>query len=243
VTPDLDEVTRAARLVQFGLRPRARPGQEPEYQQLLDRYFDHAELRAIVAAMARGLALQLVEVSIHGLVLTPTPESAFEPTSEDLRHQSADDRLLEGLIQVAIAATLFPRPEDLAEETSLARPPLTVDEVDENLRALATKLEEQARQRPDPTLDEEHAGLTEAWRAYQQRAAAKETRQGGKGARSTRRLIELALERLVEHGCFTRPKLEEGSSAYQPTWRYQVLVRDLAAMRLFEQVQGALGEG
>jgi hypothetical protein len=240
VTADLDEVTRAARLLQFGLSPRARPGQEPAYRELLDRYFDHAGLRALVAAMARGLELQIVDASIHGLVLAPGPESVFSPSSDDLRHASADDRLLEGLIQVAVAASLFPRPEDLAEEASLARPPLTIDEVEENLRALASRLEEQARQAPDPTADEETAGLSEAWRVYQQRAAAKENRLGGKGARSTRRLIEVALERLVEHGCFTR---QEGGAAFYPTWRYQVLVRELAAMRLFEQVQAVLGSG
>jgi hypothetical protein len=232
-----EEIVRAARLLHFGLSSRLRPGQEPEYQQLLDRYFDHLELRGVVAAVARGLGLEVVEVSVHGIVLAPAPDSVFAPPREELRHASADDRLLEGLIQVGIAATLFPRPADLAEESSIARPPLTVDEVEENLRALVDKLEEQARRTPDPTLDDESAGLSEAWRAYQQRAAAKENRLGGKSARSTRRLIEVAFDRLVEHGCFTR---HDGGRAFHPTWRYQVLVRDLAAMKLFERVQDAL---
>lgn len=234
---EVDDVTRAARLIQFGLRPRARPGLEPEYQSLLDRYFDRPDFRTAVEALVRGLELEIVDTGVHGIVLAPMPDSAFTPGSDDRRHQYADDRLIEGLIQVGIAAVLFPRPEDLAEESTIARPPITVDEIEETLRSMVSKLEEQARTSPDPATDEEDAGLTEAWRAYQQRAAARESRAGGKGGRTTRRLIELAFERLVDHGCFVPT---DGGSKFHPTWRYQALVRDLAAMCLFERVQSAL---
>src|SRR5579859_7015577 len=101
---------QAARLIQFGLRPRIRPVQEPEYQQLITRFLDHAEFRSLVNEISTGLGMTILEAGELGLVLGPTEDSAFaiHPSSL-LRRQTPDDRLLDGLVQVAIAATVFPR--------------------------------------------------------------------------------------------------------------------------------------
>jgi hypothetical protein len=47
-----DPVWHAGRLVQWGLRPLARPAQEPEYRELVERYFDDTAFRTIVRDVA-----------------------------------------------------------------------------------------------------------------------------------------------------------------------------------------------
>lgn len=233
---DIGELAyQAARLIQFGLRPKTRPVQEPEYQQLITRYLDHAEFRGVVKEIATGLGMTVLDAGELGLVLGPTEDSAFSiHPSSLLKRQTPDDRLLDGLVQVAIAATVFPRAQDLEETAMSARPPVTVDEVEESVRALCQRLDEESKGRPDPTADEGLTGLYEAWRVYNGRSPARETPDKRQAARTTRRIIETNLELLHDWGCFTRTATE---GAYQSTWRYQVLVKELAATTLHERVR------
>src|SRR5215212_323244 len=100
----------AACLLQWGLRSKARPVQDPEYRELIQRYFDSTEFRSLVRQIAEGLGLRILDASEHGLFLSPLPESVFAFKPADFRpgRSSAEERLLVGLIQVAIAATIFP---------------------------------------------------------------------------------------------------------------------------------------
>jgi hypothetical protein len=236
-----DLVWHAGRLVQWGLRPLARPAQEAEYRELVERYFDDVAFRTIVREMADGLGLHVLDVSEHGAVLAPQEQSVFALKPADFRPGSskADDRLLDGLAQVAIAATVFPRARDLDDDPDLVRPPLTVDEVDAQLRQLCERLSEEARGAPDPDANDEHRGLIEAWRVYLQRLDAMETRDSRKAMRATRRIIEYSLDRLREFGCFTQVR-QESETAWQPTRRYQVMVQQLAGTALFQHVRELL---
>lgn len=234
-------VYQAARLIQFGLRPKTRPVQDSEYQQLITHYLDHAEFRTIVKEMATGLGMSVLEASELGLVLSPSEDSVFavHPASI-LKRQTPDDRLLDGLVQMAIAATVFPRAQDLEDTSTTARPPVTVDEIEESVRALCQRLDEEAKGRPDPALDEGTTGLYEAWRVYNSRSPARETPDKRQAARTTRRIIETNLELLHEWGCFMRTPTE---GAYQSTWRYQVLVKELAATSAHAKVRELLEGG
>jgi len=46
-----DRVRDAARLVQWGLRVRARPAQEPDYRRLVDLYHDEPAFRGAVPGL------------------------------------------------------------------------------------------------------------------------------------------------------------------------------------------------
>jgi hypothetical protein len=241
MTVGRDLVWYAGRLVQWGLKPLARPAQEAEYRELVERYFDDAAFRNIVREMADGLGLHVLDVSEHGVVLAPQDESIFALKPADFRPggSKVDDRLLDGLAQVAIAATVFPRARDLDDDPDIVRAPLTVDEVDAQLRHLCERLSEEARSAPDPDANDEHRGLIEAWRVYLQRLEALETRDSRKAMRATRRIIEYSLDRLREFGCFTQ--VHQGAEiAWQPTRRYQVMVQQLAGTTLFQRVREAL---
>lgn len=236
-----DPVWHAARLVQWGLKPLSRPAQETEYRELVERYFDDVGFRTTVRELADGLGLQVLDVSEHGVVLAPIEESIFALKPADFRIGSSkvDDRLLDGLAQVAIAATVFPRARDLDEDPDIVRAAVTVDEVEGGLRQLCERLSAEARGMPDPNADDERRGLIEAWRVYMQRLDTMETRDSRKAMRATRRVIEYSLDRLREFGCFTQIRQGE-ETAWQPTRRYQVMVQQLAATTLFQLVRSAL---
>jgi hypothetical protein len=244
VTSPRDPSWAAGRLIQWGLRPVARPAQEPEYRETIDWYLDDPVFRTAVRGIASGLGLQILDVSDHGVVLAPSEDSVFALRSSDFRPgtSKADDRLLDGLVQVAIAATVFPRAQDLDDDPDIVRPPVTIDEVDAQLRHICEQLAQSARTEVDPATSDETRGLTEAWRVYMQRMETLETRDARKAMRATRRIIEFALERLREFGCFTQ--IAQGDEAsWQPTRRYHVMVQQLAATRIFELVREALDRG
>ena len=241
MTTTRDPVWHAGRLVQWGLRPLARPAQEAEYRELVERYFDDGAFRTTVRGLADGLGLHLLDVSEHGVVLAPQDDSIFALKPADFRPGSSkvDDRLLDGLAQIAIAATVFPRARDLDEDPDIVRAPVTVDEVEAQLRQLCERLSEEARAAPDPNAEDERRGLIEAWRVYMQRLDTMETRDSRKAMRATRRIIEYSLDRLREFGCFTQVCLG-AETAWQPTRRYQVMVQQLAGTALFQLVREAL---
>lgn len=219
----------AGRLIQWGLRGSARPAQEEEYRELLEKYLEQSEFQELTREFARGLGLKILDAGKLGLVLGTLPDSSFAYKPSDFRSTTrADDRLFDGLIQIAIAATVFPRSADLEEDPSFARPPVRSEEVDATLRGICDGLGQKAKSEPDP----EMAGIYEAWRVYQQRPLVKETLDDRAAYRGTRRLIETAFDRLTEFGCFT--KHDDG---YQPTWKYQVQVRELAAQNLWMKVR------
>lgn len=236
------EVYLAARLIQWGLRPRERPAQEKEYMALVDRYLDQPAFRAAVEDMARGLGLAILDIGEYGVALAPVDPSAFAYRPQDFRvGKTVEERLIDGLVQIAIAATVFPRSRDLEEDAALARQPVTIDEIDETLRTICSRLEEAARRTDDPLADEDLAGLEEAWRVYQRRLSSIATASGQQSARATRRVIEYGLDRLTEFGCFLRVE-HQGGVHYQPTWRYQVQVKELAASKVYAAVRKRLEE-
>ena len=230
--PDTQTLIDAGRLIQWALRPHARPATEEEYQDLVDRYRDQVLFRECVQAICRGLGIAVTAAGQRGVILTPDDDSVFAMTAEDYRRSgNAEDRLIDGFILVAILATFYPRAQDLEEDPLLARPPLTVEEVERTLRMLCEHLEEAARTQPDPTVQEVTAGLDEAWRAYQNRVATKTTSDGRASASTTLQMIRRAFGTLQQHGCASIVS-RNGTEAYQPTWKYQVMTQEESVARL-----------
>jgi hypothetical protein len=231
----------AGRLIQWGLRPKAIPFNEPEYRELIDRYIDRPAFRALVRETADGLGLVILDVSDRGIFLGTQDNSVFALKPSDFRggRSTADDRLLDGLVQVAIAATIFPRQQDMDEDSLEAKPPITCREVDDLLRKLCAECKQRAADDPDATTDDLHRGFQEAWRVYEARPAVRTTGQGSLAANSTQGLIRRHLYQLVDHGCFVASG-QEPDERFRPTFRYQILVRQLASTALYRQLQSLL---
>lgn len=231
-----DDIYRAARLIQWGLQPKLRPVQHGEYIELVREYMNRNEFREITSDIADGIGVEVLDVSEHGIILAPREESVFLLKSSDFRPGSskAEDRLLDGLVQVTIAATIFPRARDLEDDPERPRPPVTIDEIEEELRSLCKQLAE-ANKNEDPLSDDEMTGLYDAWRVYDNRYSTKETKDDRQSRSSTRRIIEYNLNKLKDYGCFIETKLAS-KPAWQPTRRYNFLVKEIAANTLFEKV-------
>lgn len=128
----------AGRLIQWGLRLNSIPFNEPEYMELVDRFIDRQTFRAMVRDVAKGMGLAVVDVSDRGIFLGTSEESVFAMKPSEFRSStSGEDRLLDGLIQIAIASAVYPRQRDLDEDSYESKPPITVSEVDQMLRELS----------------------------------------------------------------------------------------------------------
>lgn len=233
----------AGQLIQFGLRPRLSPAQDQRYRELLRQFDDEAEFHTFVKDVAEGLGLIVLDAGEHGIVFGPLEGSVFHLKPSDFRSNSSavDDRLLDGLVQLSIAATVFPRAADLDEDSLMARKPVTIDEVDDLLRSLCERLKSDANRDADPAVADEAAGLAEAWRVYFQRAEASPSNNGRFSRSSIRGIIQFNLERLKDLGCFARHE-SRGRVEWQPLWRYQVQVKELAATTTFQHVLELLAD-
>lgn len=236
------DIFMAARLIQWGLQPKIRPVQQQEYRELIRQYMNRSEFQMIVREMSDGLGLYVLNVTEHGIVLSPREESVFRMKASDFRPSSttSDTRLLDGLVEITIAATVFPRERDLDDDVNRPRPPVTIDEIEEQLRSLCDKLAEKFKE-VDPAADDMETGLYDAWRVYANTMSARETKDNRQASRTTRRIIEYNLTRLKEFGCFTEARYN-GKPAWQPTRRYNVLVTELAAFRLYSEVTDILNK-
>ncbi len=240
-TNDDRDAFLAGRLIQWGLRPKAIPFNEPEYRELIDGYIDRPAFRALVREIADGLGLVVLDASDRGIFLGTQDNSVFGLKPSDFRgsRSTADDRLLDGLVQVAIAATIFPRQQDLDEDSLEAKPPITCREVDDLLRKLCAEHKQRTSDDPDAAVDDMHRGFHEAWRVYEARPAVRTTGQGSMAANSTQGLIRRHLYQLVDHGCFVASG-QEPDERFRPTLRYQILVKQLASTTLYRHVQSLL---
>ncbi len=232
----------AGRLIQWGLRPKAIPFNESEYRELIDRYIDRPAFRALVRETADGLGLVVLEVNDRGLFLGTQDNSVFALKPSDFRggRSTADDRLLDGLVQIAVAATLFPRQQDLDEDSLEAKPPITCREVDDLLRKLCAEYKQRVADDPDAATDDVHRGFHEAWRVYEARPAVRATSQG-LAMNSTQGLIRRHLYQLVEQGCFVASGQEQ-DERFRPTLRYQILVKQVASLALYRHLQTLLND-
>lgn len=230
--PETQTLIDAGRLIQWALQPHARPVTKAEYQHLLDRYRDQVPFRECVQAICTGLGIEISAVGPMGMVLTPTDDSIFAMTSADYRRSgSAEDRLIDGLILVAIIATMYPQAQHLEEDVQVARPPITVEDVEKTLRSLCEQLERASENQPDPTLQDLTVGLDEAWHAYRDRVTTKTTSNGRAGAGTTSQMITRAFEVLERQACVTIT-VRNGKKEFRPTWKYQAMVREASVTRL-----------
>ena len=225
----VEDTSLASQLVAYGLRPKLRPIEEPEYLDLVRRYRQQDGFARTVRAVADGMGLDVLDVTEPaGAVLGAREGSAFAMRMEDYyrraREGNARLRVLHGLVQLAVAATSFPRPDDLEDPEHAPR--IAVNEVNEYLRDLCRRLDQQhADEELDPPAEE--PGLERAWRMYarQPEAAATEDRRAWSGA--TRQVITKAFDALIEQGLMRRVSDALGGT-YQPTPAYRIHVHELS---------------
>ncbi|WP_083418149.1 hypothetical protein [Pseudofrankia sp. BMG5.36] len=215
------------------MRPRLVPARDRSYADLVRRHATDEMFAAATAAVVSGLGLVILGCSDRtGLVLAATDESLFELKMEDYSRRAVvrdrRERVLHGLIHLAVAAVAFPRPADLADDTYVGR--LSVEQVDAVVRESCRMLDERAaaaEENLDPP--EEAPELERTWRVYSRRTEVGGTRD------STRAMVTKAMKFLAEQG-FLIQVGGDGGSTYRTTPRYQVQVRELAAGAAFDEL-------
>lgn len=226
------------RFLHWGLSPGASPVRESEYAEVIQRWLDDGEFRSAAEHVAVGAGLIVVRVTESGIVLMPDVGSVFRMKSGDFRSTTtADDRLLEGFVQLGIAASVFPRPEMLEGDIMTLAPSVSVEYVEETLRQLCAELEAEARDEADPALSEIEQGLYAGWRVYGRRVSEETSRR--RSGHATKTLIQRSLDLLADSGMFLK-RTRLGKPTYQPTFRYRVQVQEFSANRAFTLVQDAL---
>lgn len=230
----------AARLLALGLRPKQIPSRDLVYADLVRRYQQDPAFADLVEAVAAGLGIAVLAVTAQsGVVLAAMTDSVFEvKIDEYARRVSLRDRQLEkmlhGLIHLAVAALCFPRPDDLADDTYVGR--VSVEQVDQVVREACRMLDERAvasAENADPPDDAPE--LEQVWRLYARRPSAAATKDGRPAPDSTRGMISKALRFLTDQG-FLHPVNGEGGGTFRTTPRYQVQVRELAAESAFAEL-------
>src|SRR4051794_34094850 len=111
------DLADAGVLIGCALRPKMRPGADSDYRTLLGRYRADVEFRNAVDSILDGLDAQVLSDSDLGLVLGVRRESVFAYHVSDLPNVGGvRERLLVGLVSVAIAAYAFPTPADFDDD-------------------------------------------------------------------------------------------------------------------------------
>ncbi|WP_282693415.1 hypothetical protein [Streptomyces sp. CC208A] len=237
------DAEEAARLLAFGLRPRVTPTRDDTYKDLAQRYRHDENFRLLTDRIGKGLGLKVLG-SEHGtdsIALAALEGSVFETKLDDYakraryRGERGDtERVLHGLIHLAVAALAYPRPEDLARDGYIGR--VDTDLIDATVRDACRRLKEKADQSDSETdTPSDTPELEAVWHAYSRRPEASRTKDKRAAMNSTRAMVGRALNFLAESGFLTAvgdPK--EG--AFRTTPRYQLQVRELATTPAFQEL-------
>lgn len=232
----LQDVRHAAELVSFGLRPGARPTDGNPYGLLLHRYHTEAAFRDTVDVLASGFGLSVLGTTPRtGIVVTTQPGSVFAIRTSDLRStgMSQDDKLVAGLITLAIAAYAFPHPRDLdGTDVKIIETAVLDTFIRSAIQRVATTggddgNDAQARRAAD-VYDRMSAFIPKA-------------NKSGPAKGCTQWAIGEVLGWLVDRGA-ARPAPTMGATTYQLTDRFRLLVADIGGGEALDALRHARRE-
>ncbi|HVW31903.1 MAG TPA: hypothetical protein VHL53_05130 [Acidimicrobiia bacterium] len=228
----------AAALLRYAWLPRRMPGGDVEYTRLVQRYLAEPVFQTMCEEIASGLGVFIVTVDPQaGIVAFAADGSPFALTVGDYSKRAAGSDplwVIHGLAFVAAARLCFPQPVHL--DAVDRQPRVSVADVDEYVRRLCARLDEDCRgHEVDPPAD--RPALERSWRAYQRRREAGRTGDARAHQTSTRRIVEKALEWLTEHGCLRPVPGVDGT--FWATARFRVVVRELAGNDFYADVLAA----
>lgn len=235
------DAEQAARLVAMGLRGKQVPDRDVVYRELVRRYRQDDVFAALVGAVATGLGLLVLDVTVRsGIVLAAESGSVFEIKMDDYAKQAGrrerrdTEKVLHGIAHLAVAALCFPRADDLANDLYVGR--VSVEDVDLVVRETCRVLDERACRESgntDPMAQEPE--LERVWRAYLRRPEVAATKDSRRNSDSTRQMVRRALKWLADRGLLQAVG-EDNDEVFRTTARYQVHVRQLASQAAFQEL-------
>lgn len=218
-------------LIGCALRPKLRPSADSDYRTLLGRYRADVEFRNAVDSVLDGLDAQVLSDSDLGLVLGVRRESVFAYRISDLPNVSGvSERLLVGLVCVAIAAHAYPAPADFDDDRVRW---VSVDDVERFLRDVCDQL----KRAPNQDGLRQEVSFDEAWRTYDRLSPGYKADKGkGKARRSAASSpywVAHVLAWMTDQG-LARPAPTRGPEAFQLLERFRIQVGELAGNATYE---------
>ena len=167
----------------------------------------------------------------------PQEGSVFALRLSDYKSSlTVEDRLLHGLVHLAIAAYCYPTAASLDDEAAVQR--VSATGIERYLRDVCERL---AGRLADVDPRDDQPELEQAWRIYHRRNATRDTGDGRRAPKSTQGIIGHALETLADQGFLRRVSDAEGGT-YQALARYRIQVREMAAHEGYRLLVGAARE-
>ena len=225
----------ASRLLYKALQINLSPANDAEYRELLARYRSNPVLKQVLAEVAEGMQLQVLDVSERGLIVAPTgKESRFSLRMSDLRKQpmSEEQKVATALCILAISAVFYPTQELLDDESRFPIP-ARVPKFRDSLLVLAERMKEQDGD-DDLVIEEMRPG----WGYILQIAPMQPERPNS--ISSVDGLIRMVLRQMKESGLVTatRGDDDDDSRDFTPTHRLRINLRERTLPRLFDYIRG-----
>ncbi|TVR00897.1 MAG: hypothetical protein EA398_10955 [Deltaproteobacteria bacterium] len=218
-------------LLQYALTPRVRPGQSAEYRRLVQRLQQDVPFANSFHELADGLGLFVLAADDYGVVLGCRDDSSFALRLTDFRAAlRTEDRVIYGLIVLALGAWCFPRADELDAFGEGARR-VEVGGLTSYVVGLAETLA--ARSGEDSEAD--HPELRAAWRLVLEGAHEKPTADARRTSSTLAGKVKYTLEFLAGHGLL----VADGQEAFRTTRALRTQLRELAANEAFALVRAA----
>lgn len=224
----------ASRLLYKALQINLSPANDAEYRELLARYRSNPVFKQILAEVAEGMQLQVLDVSERGLIVAPAgKESRFSLRMSDLRKQpmSEEQKVATALCMLAISAVFYPTQELLDDESRFPIP-ARVPKFRDSLLVLAERMKEQDGD-DNLTIEEMRPG----WGYILQIAPMQPDRPNSIG--SVDGLVRMVLRQMKDSGLVTatRGEDDDDSRDFTPTHRLRVNLRERTLPRLFDYIR------
>ena len=212
----ISEPDAVGRLIALGLRPRQTPARNADYAALVARWHADDVFAGEVAAVAGAQGLRILECSrIHGLVLAAADdESPYAMRVDDYLKVTAEQRLLHGFVQLAIALAAYPTAADLEADDRI--PTVRGEDVAALVARLVARIRE-SMPGEDPRTDEPL--LEPLYRVLARAPDAKKAADDRSNPRTYVGAVRKALNVLAEQG------LADADPGRPDTWRMRTRYR------------------
>lgn len=234
-----DSAEKAARLVSFALKAPVLPTDDAEYAELIREFMSDASAMQMLERIARGLQLRVLELNVRaGLVLGTSNESPFELRRVDYHaRMSASDRIVQGLLHLAIAAWCFPRAEDLGEADDVVPARLTINGLVEYIHGLCEEL----KGPEEKNIALPSAELRTAWQHVLALGKYADSADGRSSFVTLAGKVRYALNFLTRHGLLKRD-IAGGRETWLARPAFRIHVRELASHEAFAIISNAVQE-
>jgi hypothetical protein len=235
----LELVEKAGRLVNFGLRARLLPANDGEYLELVREYLSDARLQQIAERMLRGLGLRVLGAGVQaGLTLGTAGDGPFRIQRDDYHARMfASDRIIQGLIHLAIGAWCFPRAEDLGEADEVLPARLSVEQLTEYIHSMCEEL----KGTEENNVAVPSAEIRMAWQYVLALGKFADSSDGRRSFATLAGKVRFALDFLADHG-FLKREGPEGRYTWLARPAFRIHVREMAGHEAFAIVSRAAQE-